>query len=59
MLSDFWPHGEVAVKYNIFREVEGFSERANVLIDENGNMLFFKIYNLPEMPDIDKVISLL
>ncbi len=36
ILSDFWPHGGVAKLYDLFREKEGFSERANVLIDEGG-----------------------
>ena len=27
LLSDFWPHGEVARSYGILREKEGFSER--------------------------------
>lgn len=35
LLSDFWPHGEVAALYGIFREKDGFSERANIVIDEN------------------------
>ena len=28
LLSDFWPHGKIAKLYNIFRESQGFSERA-------------------------------
>ncbi len=31
-LSDFWPHGKIADLYHIFREKEGFSERANIII---------------------------
>lgn len=34
--ADFWPHGEVAKAYGLFRDVEGFSERANIIIDEHG-----------------------
>jgi len=34
LLSDFWPHGEVAKAYGIFRDKDGFSERANILIDD-------------------------
>ncbi|WP_367884295.1 hypothetical protein [Thermococcus sp. JCM 11816] len=36
ILSDFWPHGAVSKLYGIFREDGGFSERANVLVDEEG-----------------------
>ena len=35
LLADFWPHGEVAKMYGIFREKDSFSERANIVIDEN------------------------
>jgi peroxiredoxin len=59
LLSDFWPHGEVAKKFGIFREKEGFSERANIIIDENGKVIFTKVYDLPELPDIDKIINFL
>lgn len=59
ILSDFWPHGNVAKLYGIFRQVEGFSERANIIIDEKGKISFLKIYNLPELPDIDEIIDVI
>jgi len=59
LLSDFWPHGEVAKKYGIFRDKEGFSERANIIIDENGKVLFTKVYAIPELPDIEEIIGIL
>lgn len=36
LLSDFWPHGEVARQYGVFREKDGISERALFFIDETG-----------------------
>lgn len=57
LLADFWPHGQAAQSYGLFREVEGFSERANVLIDENGKVLWVKIYPIPELPDINEVLD--
>jgi peroxiredoxin len=57
LLSDFWPHGEVARFYGVFKEKEGFSERANVLLDENGVVIFAKIYPDKQLPDIEEVIS--
>lgn len=36
LLSDFWPHGEVARRYNVFRDNDGISERALFIIDETG-----------------------
>jgi len=59
LLSDFWPHGYVAKLYGIFREKEGFSERANIILDENGRILFFKVYELPQLPDIEEIIKVL
>ncbi|AFM39713.1 Peroxiredoxin [Desulfosporosinus acidiphilus SJ4] len=55
--SDFWPHGAVAKAYGLFRELEGFSERANVIVDENGKISWVKIYDIPEIPDVEEVIQ--
>lgn len=57
LLADFWPHGQVALNYGLFREKEGFSERANVLIDEAGKVLWVKVYPIPELPDITEVFN--
>ncbi|WP_448536272.1 peroxiredoxin [Pseudothermotoga sp.] len=59
ILSDFWPHGEVAKAYGIFREKDGFSERANVLIDEEGKIVWFKVYPIRQLPDLGEILSLL
>jgi len=57
LLSDFWPHGEVAKLYGIFREKNGFSERANVIVDENQKIVFFKVYDIPQLPDMNEIID--
>ncbi len=57
ILSDFWPHGEVAKKYGIFKEKEGFSERANIVINKNRKVEFFKVYEISEVPDIGEIIN--
>ena len=59
LLSDFWPHGGVAGLYGIFREKEGFSERATIVVDGSGTVVWLKIYDIPELPDIDEVIAFL
>ena len=59
ILSDFWPHGEVAKLYGIFRERDGISERANVLVDEDGKIIFFKVYPIRELPDLDEISEFL
>lgn len=59
LVSDFWPHGEIAQLYGVFREEDGFSERANIIIDENGIILFTKIYAIDKMPEIKEIIQFL
>ena len=57
LLCDFCPQGGVSQQYGIFREANGFSERANVLIDENQNVVFVKVYPVHTVPDIQEVIA--
>jgi peroxiredoxin len=57
LVCDFWPHGKVAKQYGLFRDANGFSERANVLVDEKQKAVFVKVYPLHELPDIKEVIT--
>jgi len=59
LLSDFWPHGAIAKKYGVFRDTEGFSERANIIINEDQSLLCVKVYDIPQLPDINEIIALL
>ena len=59
LLCDFWPQGEVARKYGIFRDQNGFSERANVIVNENQKVVFVKIYPVHSVPDIEEIIGVL
>ncbi|MHB8157651.1 MAG: redoxin domain-containing protein [Desulfocucumaceae bacterium] len=59
MLSDFWPHGKAAESYGIFRQEQGFSERANILIDEFGKVIWVKVYPIKELPDVKEVLKFL
>jgi peroxiredoxin len=59
LLCDFWPHGNVAKMYGIFRETNGFSERATIILDEHQNVLFIKVYPVHSIPDINEIISFL
>jgi len=59
LLCDFWPHGVVAQKYGLFREENGFSERANVIVDKNQTVIFVKVYPVHSIPDIREVIGFL
>lgn len=57
--SDFWPHGKVAQDYGIFIEKFGFSERANIIVDENGIVRWVKVYPMKQLPDINEVLQVL
>jgi len=59
LLADFWPHGRVAKLYGIFRAKQGFSERANIIIDEQQKVRLIKIYPIPQLPDINEIIEIL
>ncbi len=59
LLADFWEHGGLAKKLGIFRDQNGFSERANVIVNENGKVVFVKIYPIKEVPDIQEILKIL
>jgi alkyl hydroperoxide reductase subunit AhpC len=40
LLADFHPKGEVAKKYGLWIEEDGTSDRATVLIDKEGHVLW-------------------
>lgn len=59
ILADFWPHGGVAKDYGVFREANGFSERAVFIVDKDGVIRFKKVYPIRERPDINEIIQAL
>jgi peroxiredoxin len=58
LLSDFWPHGAVAKSLGILR-VEGFSERANIIVGETGKVLFVRVYPIKQLPDLEEILAVL
>jgi len=40
LLSDFWPHGAVAQKYDVFFDKAGFALRGTFLVDVDGVIAF-------------------
>lgn len=56
LLSDFYPHGDVARKYGVFRG-EGFAERAVFIIDKGGRIAWSKVYDIPQQPDNDELFA--
>ncbi|HIH03662.1 MAG TPA: redoxin domain-containing protein [Methanoregulaceae archaeon] len=59
LLADFWPHGAVARAYGLFREKNGFSERANVVVDRDGRIVFARVYPVHEVPPLDETLEFL
>jgi peroxiredoxin len=51
LLSDFYPHGDVARKYGVFREQDGISERAVFVVDKEGKIAWARKYEIPQQPD--------
>ncbi|PSL53359.1 peroxiredoxin [Saccharothrix carnea] len=43
LLSDFWPHGEVATTYGTFNDAEGIARRGTFLIDTEGIIRFAEV----------------
>ena len=56
LLSDFWPHGEVARKYGILRS-EGYTERAIFIIDKEGVIQYIDIHDIKDQPSNDVLFA--
>jgi alkyl hydroperoxide reductase subunit AhpC len=62
MCSDFYPHGQVAQQYGIFREgpiLPGFSDRAVFIVDKSGKIIFVEIYPLDQAPRNQALLEVL
>jgi peroxiredoxin (alkyl hydroperoxide reductase subunit C) len=51
LLSDFWPHGEVAKAYGVFNEAAGMANRGTFLIDMEGVVQFAEVNQPGEARD--------
>jgi mycoredoxin-dependent peroxiredoxin len=52
MLSDFWPHGEVARAYGVFDEKRGSALRGTFIIDKHGVVRWKVVNPAPQARDI-------
>jgi peroxiredoxin len=60
LLSDFHPKGEVARRYQVYRESDGFSERALYVLDAEGIIRYAHVSPyLHHVPDIYELFSVL
>ena len=52
LLSDFWPHGEVAKSYGVFNELLGAPDRGTFVIDRQGIVRWTVRNAVPDARDI-------
>ncbi len=43
ILSDFWPHGDVARRYGVFNETAGYADRGTIVVDAEGRVVFAEV----------------
>jgi peroxiredoxin len=55
VLTDFWPHGEVASKYAVLH-TSGVSERALFVIDKQGIIRHIDVHDINERPNLEVLI---
>jgi peroxiredoxin (alkyl hydroperoxide reductase subunit C) len=58
VLSDFWPHGQIAQKYGVLR-TDGTSERALFVIDKKGVIRYIDVHDINQRPPLENLIQAL
>jgi alkyl hydroperoxide reductase subunit AhpC len=58
LLSDFFPHGQVALKYAVLRG-NGVTERAIFVVDKQGVIRYIDIHDIGSQPPTDKIMEAL
>lgn len=53
MLSDFWPHGEVAEAYGVLHPEIGIALRGSFLVDRDGVVRWTVVKGIPDARDVD------
>ncbi|HSA49197.1 MAG TPA: peroxiredoxin [Yinghuangia sp.] len=59
VLSDFWPHGEVAKAYGVFNEEKGCAVRGTFVIDKEGVVRWNIVNGLPDARDLNEYVKAL
>jgi mycoredoxin-dependent peroxiredoxin len=59
LLADFQPRGAVGDKYGVYLADKGITGRAIAIVDRNGDLAWFKNYDLPTVPDVAEVAAAL
>lgn len=59
LLSDFEPKGKVSKEYGVYREKDGFSERALFVIDKDGVIRWSYVSPMDVNPGADQILKTL
>jgi alkyl hydroperoxide reductase subunit AhpC len=59
LLADFHPKGEVAKRYDAYRDDIGISDRALFIVDKQGKIAYAKIHELSDLPDNQELFDAL
>jgi peroxiredoxin len=62
LCSDFWPHGAVSERYGVLRrsgDEAGSSDRAVVIVDRSGSIVFRKMYVADKVAPVEEVLTVL
>lgn len=59
LLSDFWPHGEVAKLYGVFNEEVGAAVRGTFVIDRDGIVRWYVVNPIGEARSADDYVKAL
>jgi peroxiredoxin (alkyl hydroperoxide reductase subunit C) len=51
LLSDFWPHGEVAQRYGVLNDEDGFALRGTFLLDRQGRIVWTEVRGIGQGRD--------
>lgn len=58
LLADFHPKGDVARRYQVWREPDGFSDRALYVVDPTGRIAYAHVSpHLHHIPDLDDLLA--
>ena len=59
LLSDYWPHGEVAQDYGVLNDESGAARRGTFIIDRDGVVRWQVVNDVPDARDLETYQSVL
>lgn len=59
LLSDFWPHGEVAASYGVFQSDYGLALRGTFIVDKQGKVVYTVVNDIPDARDLEQYRTVL